>query len=106
MAVFHERNWWDVGTTGKRMSRESQAKLEQVTQRIYMLCSEKRFAELDQELANLNPLYYERCELVSILRTSFAAKHELPNWSGARDRIKNEFMKRGLDASRLLRGLV
>lgn len=87
------------------MSPESQAKMHKVVQRVYTLCASGRFEEVDQELANLNPTQREPYELIALLRTSFAAKHKLPNWAVARDRIRDEFKKRELDTDRLLRGL-
>ena len=80
------------------------ARIFQIMDDIYLLAKHKDWARLDQYLLQCD-LTERDTSLVAYIRTTYAMKSMLPSWELTRDRIRDEFNRRGEDGKAIMQGL-
>lgn len=70
------------------------------------LITDGKFDQVDDVLSNLNPEQESPAVMVTYLRVTYAARGKLPSWEGAVERAYRAFMERGLEADKLLQGML
>ncbi len=81
------------------------ADLERIISGLDGMLNAERFDMVDSILRHLNPTKMAIETMIAFLRVPFMARHRLHEWRKFRDRARDEFLERRVDADRLLRGL-
>lgn len=70
------------------------------------LSSQQKFSELASALSRISPARYELVVPVAALRTTYMFRSKISSWSALLTATKLELEKHGMDAKKILRGLL
>lgn len=84
---------------------EDRLKLKILFREIWQLAEQQSYSEIDK-LFDKTPVSKQTVlEMVSLLRYTYAVRHNLKNYHIYLDEVAQELLARGLDVERILQGL-
>jgi len=70
-----------------------------------LLFKKKDYGSVEEILAIADLDNFSNTAMVALVRTTYPAKDKLNNWTDTVERVRENLVRKGLDAEKLLRGL-
>ena len=86
-------------------SVEKPAEIFPLVQGIATLFKKKDYGSVEEILTIANLDNFSNTAMVALVRTTYPAKDKLNNWVDTVERVRENLVRKGLDAEKLLRGL-
>lgn len=86
-------------------SVEKPAEIFPLVQGIATLFKKKDYGSVEEILAIADLDNFSNTAMVALVRTTYPAKDKLNNWTDTVERVRENLVRKGLDAEKLLRGL-